>query len=63
MVGIAVSNLAPRGAGVQLGLPLERHGGHELDAALDEIHELFGINAVRRPAHHRARNWHLQSDE
>jgi DNA polymerase-4 len=63
MVGIAVSNLAPRGAGVQLGLPLERHGGHELDAALDEIHERFGINAVRRPSHHRARNWHLQSDE
>jgi DNA polymerase-4 len=63
MVGIAVSNLAPRGAGVQLWLPLERHGGHELDAALDEIHERFGINAVRRPSHHRARNWHLQSDE
>jgi DNA polymerase IV len=63
MVGIAVSNLAPRGAGVQLGLPLERHGGHELDAALDEIHERFGINAVRRPSHHKARNWHLQSDE
>ena len=63
MVGIAVSNLAPRGAGVQLGLPLDRLGGYQLDIALDEVRERFGVNALRRPAHHAARNWHLQSDE
>ena len=63
MIGIAVSNLAPRGGGLQLGLPLDRLGSHELDAALDEVRERFGINALRRPAHHAARNWHLQSDE
>ena len=63
MVGIAVSNLAPRGAGVQLGLPLDRFGGYRLDSALDEVRERFGVNALRRPAHHAARNWHLQSDE
>ena len=63
MVGIAVSNLAPRGAGVQLGLPLDRLGGYQLDVALDEVRERFGVNALRRPAHHAARNWHLQSDE
>ncbi len=63
MVGIAVSNLAPRGAGIQLGLPLDRFGGYQLDTALDEVRERFGVNALRRPAHHAARNWHLQSDE
>ena len=63
MVGISISNLAPRGAGVQLGLPLDRLGGHELDVALDKVRERFGVNALRRPAHHAARNWHLQSDE
>jgi DNA polymerase IV len=62
MIGIAVSNLAPRGGGLQLGLPLERAGAYELDVALDEIRERFGVNAVRRPAHLAARNWHLQSD-
>jgi DNA polymerase-4 len=59
MLGIAVSNLAPRGSGLQLGLALDRLGSHELDAALDEIHERFGVNAVRRPSHLAARNWHL----
>jgi DNA polymerase-4 len=63
MIGIAISNLAPRGGGLQLGLPLDRLGNHELDAALDEVRERFGVNALRRPAHHAARNWHLQSDE
>jgi DNA polymerase-4 len=62
MIGVAVSNLAPRGGGLQLGLPLDRVGGDALDAALDEIHERFGVNAVRRPSHLAARNWHLNSD-
>jgi DNA polymerase IV len=61
MIGIAVSNLAPRGAGVQLGLPLDRLGGYQLDFALDEVRERFGVNALRRPAHHAARNWHLET--
>ena len=54
---------ALHGAGVQLGLPLDRFGGYRLDSALDEVRERFGVNALRRPAHHAARNWHLQSDE
>ena len=59
MIGIAISNLAPRGSGLQLDLALDRPGSHELDTALDEIRERFGVNALRRPAHHAARNWHL----
>jgi DNA polymerase-4 len=63
MIGIAVSNLAPRGSGLQLGLPLDRLGNYELDRALDEVRERYGVNALRRPAHLAARNWHLQSEE
>ena len=62
MIGIAISNLAPRDSGLQLGLPLDRLGSYELDTALDEIRERFGVNAVRRPAHHAARNWHLSEE-
>jgi DNA polymerase-4 len=47
LVGISVANLDDDGA-VQLMLPLEGHHGVALDAALDEIRERFGPNAVIR---------------
>jgi DNA polymerase-4 len=47
LVGIAVGNLetAPP---VQLGLPMERQSGEELDAAIDAVRERFGSKAVTR---------------
>jgi DNA polymerase-4 len=47
LVGISVANLDDDGA-VQLVLPLDGHDGAALDAALDEIRERFGPNAVIR---------------
>jgi DNA polymerase-4 len=47
LVGISVANLDDDEA-VQLVLPLEGHDGVALDAALDEIRERFGPNAVIR---------------
>jgi len=47
LVGISVANLDDGGA-VQLVLPLDGHDGVALDAALDEIRERFGPNAVIR---------------
>ncbi|MDP9189019.1 MAG: DNA polymerase IV, partial [Actinomycetota bacterium] len=50
LLGVTVSNLGSAGTGVQLELPLERAGGSALDAALDEVRERFGPDAVRRAA-------------
>jgi DNA polymerase-4 len=47
LVGISVANLDDDGA-VQLVLPLDRHDGLALDAALDEIRARFGPTAVIR---------------
>src|ERR687892_2717805 len=47
LVGISVANLDDDGT-LQLVLPLEGHDGVALDAALDEIRERFGPNAVIR---------------
>jgi DNA polymerase-4 len=47
LVGISVANLDNNGA-VQLVLPVDGHDGAALDAALDEIRERFGPNAVIR---------------
>jgi len=47
LVGISVANLDDGGA-VQLVLPLDGHDGVALDAALDEIRERYGPNAVIR---------------
>jgi DNA polymerase IV len=47
LVGISVANLDDDRA-VQLVLPLDGHDGVALDAALDEIRERFGPNAVVR---------------
>jgi DNA polymerase-4 len=47
LVGVAVSNLEDDGA-LQLVLPLDRHSGAALDAALDEVRSRFGSTAVTR---------------
>jgi DNA polymerase-4 len=47
LVGIAVANLDDDRA-VQLALPVEGSGGTTLDAALDEVRERFGPQAVTR---------------
>ena len=47
LVGVAVGNLEDDGA-LQLALPLDRHSGGALDAALDEVRDRFGATAVTR---------------
>jgi DNA polymerase-4 len=47
LVGVAVANLEDDGA-LQLVLPLDRHSGAALDAALDEVRSRFGSTAVTR---------------
>jgi DNA polymerase-4 len=47
LVGIAVANLEDDSA-VQFTLPLDRHAGPALDAALDEVRARFGSDAVTR---------------
>jgi DNA polymerase IV len=48
LLGIAVANLDGRGVGVQLTLPIDRRPAYALDAALDEIRNRFGSDAVTR---------------
>jgi DNA polymerase IV len=47
LVGVTVANLDGEGA-VQLTLPFERHGGLALDAAIDQVRNRFGPNAITR---------------
>ena len=47
MVGIAVTNLAD-GRAVQLRLRVDRHGDADLDAAVDEVRERYGSQALIR---------------
>jgi DNA polymerase IV len=47
LVGVAVGNLEGDGV-VQLALPLDRHSGGALDAALDSVRERFGGAAITR---------------
>jgi DNA polymerase IV len=47
LVGLAIGNLDDDSA-VQLTLPLDRHSGGALDAALDEIRDRFGAAAITR---------------
>jgi DNA polymerase-4 len=50
LLGVAVSNLAPRGCGDQLELPFDRPSDAALDAAIDEVRDRFGADAIRRAA-------------
>jgi DNA polymerase-4 len=47
MVGVAVANLE-NDRPMQLGLPFDRYSGGALDAALDEVRQRFGTDAVTR---------------
>jgi DNA polymerase IV len=47
LIGVAVANLGDSGA-VQLTLPLDRHSGAALDAALDDVRDRFGSDAITR---------------
>ena len=47
LVGVAVANLENE-IGAQLVLPLDRHSGAALDAALDQVRDRFGSRAVTR---------------
>ena len=47
MVGISVANLENEAA-VQLALPFDKAANDELDSALDDVRDKFGINAVTR---------------
>jgi DNA polymerase-4 len=47
LVGVAVGNLEDDGA-IQLALPFDRHSGIALDAALDDVRDRFGSDAVTR---------------
>jgi DNA polymerase-4 len=49
LVGIAVTNLEDD-VDSQLVLPLDRHRGRDLDAALDDVRARFGSSAVTRAA-------------
>ncbi len=48
LVGITISNLEDARGGVQLELPLEGWKREALDAALDELRERFGVEAITR---------------
>jgi len=47
LIGVAVANLE-NDLPVQLTLPLDRHSGEALDAALDEVRARFGSSAITR---------------
>jgi DNA polymerase-4 len=47
LIGVTVANLDDSGI-IQLTLPFDRHSGSSLDAAVDEIRERFGSDAVGR---------------
>jgi DNA polymerase-4 len=47
LVGVAVANLDDSGC-IQLTLPFDRHAGSSLDAALDQVRERFGSDAISR---------------
>jgi DNA polymerase-4 len=47
LVGVAVGNLDSH-KGIQLELPLDGHGGDELDSALDAVRDRYGSSSVTR---------------
>ena len=50
LVGVTVGNLDGYSVGIQLELPIERGWSPALDAAVDELRERFGSDAVTRAA-------------
>lgn len=50
LVGVTVGNLDGHRVGVQLELPIERGWSAALDAAVDELRQRFGADAVTRAA-------------
>jgi DNA polymerase IV len=50
LLGVAVTNLAGRGFGAQLELPLDRPLDAALDSAIDEVRDRYGPDAIRRGA-------------
>ena len=50
LLGIALTNLDPRGTGVQLELPFTDAPDDSLDEAIDDLRERFGTEAVTRGA-------------
>jgi DNA polymerase IV len=48
LIGVTVTNLSRSGAGVQLELAIDRGTSAALDAAVDEIRERYGADAVTR---------------
>ena len=48
LIGIAVANLDPRDAGVQLELPLDGASVDALDAVVDEVRDRIGPKALTR---------------
>jgi DNA polymerase-4 len=48
LLGITVTNLEPPGGAAQLALPLDDPGLSALDAAMDDVRDRFGTDAVTR---------------
>jgi DNA polymerase-4 len=48
LVGVALGNLQDAGAGIQLALPVDGHRDSALDAALDDVRDQFGTDAITR---------------
>jgi DNA polymerase-4 len=54
LIGVTVTNLSPVGSGVQLELPYGSPNRGSLDAALDEVRDRYGPEAIKRAASLRA---------